>query len=70
MLVFVISKEGVPLMPCKPATARKMLKKGYAKVVKRTPFTIQLNFECENKVQDLFENEVKKRHSQQLIENK
>jgi N6-L-threonylcarbamoyladenine synthase len=53
MLVFVISKEGKPLMPCKPATARKLLKKGYAKVVKRTPFIIQLNFECENKVQDV-----------------
>lgn len=51
MLVFVINKEGKPLMPCKPATARKLLKKGFAEVVKRTPFTIQLNFECENKVE-------------------
>jgi hypothetical protein len=53
MLVFVISKEGNPLMPCKPATARKLLRNGYAKRAKRKVFTIQLNFECENKVQDV-----------------
>ena len=51
MLVFVLSKDGKPLMPCKPAKARKLLRDGKAKVVKRTPFTIQLNFECENQVQ-------------------
>ncbi len=53
MLVFVISKEGLPLMPCKPATARKLLRNGYAKVAKRKVFTIQLNFECEDEVQDI-----------------
>ncbi|MHB8231799.1 MAG: RNA-guided endonuclease IscB [bacterium] len=53
VLVFVISKEGKPLMPCKPAKAKKLLKAGKAKVIRRTPFTIQLNFECENKVQDI-----------------
>jgi N6-L-threonylcarbamoyladenine synthase len=53
MLVFVLNKDGLPLMPCKPATARKLLKNGYAKVAKRKVFTIQLNFECENKVQDV-----------------
>ena len=53
MLVFVLSKEGKPLMPCKPATARKLLRNRYAKTAKRKVFTIQLNFECENKVQDV-----------------
>ncbi len=51
MLVYVLSKDGKPLMPCKAAKTRKLLKQGRAKVVKRTPFTIQLNFDCENQVQ-------------------
>ncbi len=42
MLVFVINKHGKPLMPCRPRRARLLLKEGKAKVVKRTPFTIQL----------------------------
>lgn len=42
MLVYVINKHGRPLMPCKPRKARILLKQGKAKVVKRTPFTIQL----------------------------
>lgn len=42
MLVFVINKEGKPLMPCKPAKARLLLKQGKAQVCRRTPFTIQL----------------------------
>lgn len=42
MLVYVINKHGKPLMPCKPSKARKLLKDGKAKVVQRTPFTIQL----------------------------
>ena len=53
MLVYVLNIKGKPLMPCKAAKARKLLRAGRAKVVKRTPFTIQLNFECENKVQDV-----------------
>jgi hypothetical protein len=53
MLVYVLSINGKPLMPCKAAKARKLLKQGRAKVVKRTPFTIQLNFDCENQVQDV-----------------
>ena len=53
MLVYVLSIDGKPLMPCKAAKARKLLKQGRAKVVKRTPFTIQLNFDCENQVQDI-----------------
>ena len=42
MLVYVLNKEGKPLMPCKPAKARKLLKNNKAKIVKREPFTIQL----------------------------
>lgn len=38
-LVYVLSKSGKPLMPCKPAKARHLLKKDRAKVVKRLPFT-------------------------------
>ena len=53
MLVYVLSIDGKPLMPCKAAKARKLLKQGRAKVVKRTPFTIQLNFDCKNQVQDV-----------------
>ena len=53
MLVYVLSKNGNPLMPCKSAKARKLLKAGKAAVVKRTPFTIQLNWETEEQVQDI-----------------
>lgn len=42
MLVYVINKHGKPLMPCKPRKARLLLRDKKAKVVKRTPFTIQL----------------------------
>lgn len=42
MPVYVINMHGRPLMPCTPAKARKLLKAGKAKVVKRTPFTIKL----------------------------
>jgi hypothetical protein len=51
--VFVISNEGNPLMPCAPTKAKHLLKLGKAKVLKRFPFTIQLNFECEGKVQEI-----------------
>ena len=42
MFVYVINKNGQPLMPCKPQKARKLLKEGKAIVVKHEPFTIQL----------------------------
>ena len=42
MLAYILNKHGKPLMPCKAAKARKLLKTGKAKVVKRTPFTIKL----------------------------
>lgn len=52
-MVYVLNIQGEPLMPCKPAKARKLLNKNLAKVAKREPFTIQLLFECENEVQDI-----------------
>ncbi len=49
--VYVLAVDGTPLMPCSACKAKKLLKQKQATVVKRVPFTIQLNFECENKVQ-------------------
>jgi len=40
--VFVLDKNKQPLMPCHPARAREMLKKGKAAVFRRYPFTIIL----------------------------
>lgn len=42
MLVYVLNKNGNPLMPCVAQKARKLLKENRAKVIKREPFTIQL----------------------------
>ncbi|NJD76221.1 MAG: hypothetical protein FIB08_03885 [Candidatus Methanoperedens sp.] len=36
--------RGKPLMPTTPRKARHLIKAGRAKVTKRTPFTIQLNY--------------------------
>ncbi|MFE1309030.1 RNA-guided endonuclease IscB [Streptomyces sp. NPDC058755] len=40
--VFVLSKDGHPLMPCHPARARELLSKGRAAVARQVPFTIRL----------------------------
>lgn len=40
--VFVLSREGQPLMPCHPARARELLGKGRAVVARQVPFTIRL----------------------------
>ena len=42
--VYVLNKRGNPLMPTTPRKARILLRDGRAKVVKCTPFTIQLNY--------------------------
>ena len=42
--VYVLNMRGQPLMPTTPGKAKKLLKGGKAKVVKRTPFTIQLKY--------------------------
>ena len=52
-LVYVLSKSEKPLMPCKPARARHLLRDGEAKVIRRTPFTIQLTIESTEHVQEV-----------------
>ena len=43
-VVYVLNRRNKPLMPTSPQKARKLLKKGQANVVNRTPFTIKLNY--------------------------
>jgi len=50
VLPYVLNKNGNPLMPCKPAKARHLLRDGKARVIKRKPFTIQLLWDCEENV--------------------
>ena len=52
-MVYVLNFDGKPLIPCKEAKARKLLKNNKAKVIKREPFTIQLLWECENNTQPI-----------------
>lgn len=52
-LVYILNADGKPLMPCKPAKARHLLKDNKAKVVQRIPFTIQLLWNCKNNVQPI-----------------
>lgn len=52
-MVYVISQNKKPLMPCNNPTARLLLKQGKAKVKKREPFTIKLTYETTNYTQDL-----------------
>ncbi|MFX0066845.1 MAG: RNA-guided endonuclease IscB [Candidatus Hermodarchaeota archaeon] len=47
MIVYVLNKQGRPLMPTQPVSARLLLKQGKAKVKRRTPFTIKLTYELE-----------------------
>jgi len=50
-MVFVLSKDNTPLMPCLPVVARLLLKQGKAKCVTRTPFVIKLVNETTGYVQ-------------------
>jgi hypothetical protein len=53
-MVFVIAKDGQPLMPTRRyRKVRIWLKEGQAKIVRRKPFTIQLLFETTVHVQNL-----------------
>ncbi len=45
--VYVQDKDGQPLMPTKPARARRKLDQGKAEVVQRDPFTIRLTYEVD-----------------------
>ncbi len=51
--VYVVNKNGKPLMPTSPAKARRLLKAGKAKVLKRNPFTIQLIYGSSGYKQDI-----------------
>lgn len=53
MLVYILNKQGNPLMPCKSQKARKLLKQNKAKVIKREPFTIQLLYGSSGYKQDI-----------------
>ena len=53
-MVYVISKNGQPLMPTKNyAKVRILLKNKKAKIIKRYPFTIQLVYDSTNYMQDI-----------------
>lgn len=53
-MVYVLNKDGQPLMPTERyGKVRRMLKSGKAKVVKRCPFTIRLTYETTNITQSV-----------------
>ena len=53
-MVYVLSKEGRPLMPTeRHGKVRRLLRSGEAKVVRRTPFTIQLLYETGEATQEV-----------------
>ena len=54
MLVYIISKDGHPLMPtCRCGKIRRLLKYNKAKVFKYCPFTVQLLYETTDITQDV-----------------
>ncbi len=53
MFVYVINFDNQPLMPCKPAKAKHLLKGEKAKVISRSPFTIKLLYQCEDNKQSV-----------------
>ena len=52
-MVYVISKNGKPLMPCENVVARLLLKEGKAKVKRKCPFTIQLKCDSTEYTQEV-----------------
>ena len=52
-MVYVISQDGQPLMPCSNVIARLLLKQGKAKVKRCEPFAIKLTCETTDYTQDL-----------------
>jgi len=52
-MVYVINRNGNPLMPCSSAKAKHLLKAGKAKIIKKTPFTIKLLWDCEENTQEI-----------------
>jgi hypothetical protein len=43
-LVFILNKNGKPLMPCSFKKSKQLVREGKALVIKRSPFTIQMNY--------------------------
>lgn len=53
-MVYVLSKEGTPLMPTtRHGAVRRWLRDGKARVVRRDPFTIQILWENPGKIQEV-----------------
>ena len=53
-MVYVLDKNGQPLMPTdRHRKVRLMLQSGQAKVIKRCPFTIQLNYDSGHQTQEI-----------------
>ena len=52
-MVYVLSKDKKPLMPCENVVARLLLKDGKAKVVRKNPFIIKLTYETTTYTQPL-----------------
>lgn len=53
-VVFVVAKDGTPLMPCtNPKKVRRLRKEGRARIYKHDPFTIQLLYESEKNTQSV-----------------
>jgi len=52
-MVYVLSKDNKPLMPCTSVIARLLLKQGKAKVNRKEPFTIKLTYETTEYTQSL-----------------
>ena len=52
--IYVLNKNGTPLMPTtRSSHIRKLLKSGKARIVEYNPFTIQLLYESTNHTSDL-----------------
>lgn len=52
-MVYVVSQDNKPLMPCSNPIARLLLRQGKAKVKRHEPFTIKLTYGTTNYTQDL-----------------
>lgn len=52
-MVYVINKNGKPLMPCSSCKAKNLLKHKKARVINRDPFTIKLLWDCEENIQEV-----------------
>ena len=52
-MVYVLSKNGKPLMPCENVVARLLLKDSRAKVKRRCPFTVQLKYDSTEYTQEV-----------------